>query len=59
MGLLDTLVDGLTQPVRDGLDVLEGLTEGELRVRAAARLGADTVAGMTLSEILEYLQEVQ
>jgi len=50
-----TAIDITTSPVVDTLDVLEGLTEGELRERAALRLGADVVAGMALSEILEAL----
>lgn len=45
-----------TQPVRDGLDILDGLSEGELRLEAAARLGADVVSGMALGEIIEYLK---
>lgn len=44
-------------PVRDGLEVLQGLSEGELRTEAALRLGADVVAGMTVSEIIEALSE--
>lgn len=47
----------MTQPVRDGLDLLDGLTEGEIRTKAALRLGADVVAGMALSEIIEALQD--
>ena len=50
-----TTVNTVTQPVRDGLSVLEGLTEGEIRERAALRLGADVVAGMALGEIIDYL----
>jgi hypothetical protein len=34
-----------TQPIRDGLEVVDGLTEGELRIKAAARLGVDVVSG--------------
>lgn len=55
--LINFAVKTATQPIRDGLDILDGLTEGELRVRAAARLGADVVAGMALSEIIEILTE--
>jgi hypothetical protein len=44
-------------PVRDSLDVLQGLSEGEIRHRAALRLGADVVAGMAMSEIIEALSE--
>jgi len=57
MGLFDDIVDIATAPIRDGLDVLDGLTEGEIRVKAAARLGTDVVAGMALSEILEALDD--
>jgi len=57
MGLFDDIVDIATAPVRDGFDVLEGLTEGEIRTKAAARLGADVVAGMALSEIIEALSD--
>ena len=60
MGIFDLaeiVVKGALAPVRDGLDVLDGLTEGEIRIKAAARLGADVVAGMALEEILEALSE--
>lgn len=52
-----TAVDVGTQPVRDGIEIVEGLTEGELRVRAAARLGADVVAGMTVSQLVEWYND--
>ncbi len=54
---VETVIDIATQPVRDGLDVLSGLTEGELRVKAAARLGADISAGMAASELIEFLSQ--
>lgn len=47
-----------TSPLRNGLDVLEGLTEGEIRVLAAAKLGADVVSGMAMSEVLDALSDV-
>lgn len=47
-------VDIVTQPVRDGLEIIDGLTEGELRSKAALRLGADVASGMALSELLEW-----
>ncbi len=46
-----------TQPIKDGLDVIDGLTEGELREKAILRLGADMVAGMALSELIEWYSE--
>ena len=56
--IVDIVVDSALAPVRDGLDILDGLTEGEIRTKAAARLGADVVAGMALSEILDALDGV-
>jgi hypothetical protein len=54
---INTTVRVVTQPLRDGIEVVQGLTEGELRVHAAARLGADIVAGMALSELVEWYNE--
>lgn len=54
---LGTVAKTAIQPIADGLDVLEGLTEGEIREKAAIRLGADVVAGMALSEVIEALTE--
>lgn len=47
----------VTAPVHSGLDFLDGLTEGEIRARAAVTLGASVVAGMALCEVVEYLKE--
>mgnify|MGYP003660050391 CR=1 FL=1 len=55
--MFGSLIDIVTSPITDTLDVLEGLTEGEIRTKAIARLGADAVGGMVLSEIVEALQE--
>lgn len=52
-----TVIDTATQPIRDVADVVDGLTEGEIRERAALRLGADYVAGMAMSEIIEWYIE--
>lgn len=51
---IGTTVDIATQPIRDGLDILDGLSEGEIREHAILRLGADVVAGMALSEIITW-----
>lgn len=55
--LFDKTIEAATQPIHDGANVIEGLTEGEIRTAAAARLGADVIAGMTISEIIDYLQD--
>lgn len=44
-------------PLTSGLDLLDGLTEGELRVKAALVLGTSVVIGMTLAEVVDYLAE--
>ena len=52
---LGKAVEIATQPLRDGLDVVDGLSEGEIRTMAIARLGADVVSGMAIGEIIEAL----
>lgn len=49
-------VEVATQPIRDGLEIIDGLTEGELRYKATLRLGADVVSGMALGEIVSWYQ---
>ena len=50
-------IEVTTQPLRDGIDILEGLSEGEIREKAILRLGADVVSGMALGEVISYLKE--
>ena len=52
-----TSVDMALSPVHNTIDILEGLSEGELRAIAVARLGADVACGMALSEIIDTLGE--
>jgi hypothetical protein len=47
-------LDRVTQPFDDAVEVVDGLTELELRESAALRLGADVVYGMMLSELVEW-----
>lgn len=53
---IGTTIRETTQPFRDAYDILEGLTEGELRAQAILRLGTDVVAGMALSQVITYLR---
>ena len=53
--IFDDVVDIVTRPVRDVVDVLEGLTEGELRTKAAKRLGTEVVAGMATGAVIAFL----
>jgi len=50
-----TTIGIVTQPIVDGCDLLDGLTEGEFRHKAALRLGADVVSGMAISEVIEAM----
>lgn len=54
---IGTAVEAVTQPVTDTIDVLQGLTEGELRMKAALRLGTEAAASMAVAEIIEVLSE--
>ena len=54
---IGTTIDTATQPIRDGIAVIDGLSEGELRIRAATRLGADVVSGMALGELIEWYSD--
>ena len=55
----ETVVDAVTKPLEDAAEVLDGFSEGELRERAALRLGADVAAGMALSEVISVLRDGQ
>ena len=55
--LLEKTVKATTQPIKDGVEILQGLSEGEIRQQAIARLGVDVVAGMGIAEIIELLKD--
>lgn len=55
--IADAAIDIVTKPIIDAVDVIDGLTEGELRERAALRLGADVAGGMALNELMEWYSE--
>ena len=48
-------VDTATRPLKDTVEILEGLTEGELRTKAIARLGADAVVGLGSAELIDLM----
>lgn len=52
-----TTIDMALSPIHNAAEVLEGLTEGEIRYMAASKLGADVVAGMALNEIIEAMDD--
>lgn len=56
-GIIDDIVDIATKPLRDAVEIIDGLTEGELRTKAIASLGADVVAGMAVSELVEWYND--
>ncbi len=53
--MLDLIARAALKPLRDAAEVLGGLSESDLRERAAIRLGADLVAGMSLGNVVDYL----
>jgi hypothetical protein len=55
-----TTVDIATRPIVDGCDLLDGLTEGEFRHRAALRLGlgGDDVASIATSELIDRVADL-
>lgn len=55
--MFGTIINLITKPLEDAIEVFEGLTEGEIRTKAAIRLGTDIVAGMALSEVIEVMEE--
>jgi len=57
LGVAKVAVDVTLQPVADGLDFLQGMSEGEFRANASLRLGADVVAGMALAELIEVMRD--
>jgi hypothetical protein len=57
--LIQKTVKATTQPIKDGVEILEGLSEGEIRQQAIARLGVDVVAGMGIAELIEVLKDEQ
>jgi len=55
--LLGNIVDIVLSPLDDAIEILEGLTEGELRERAILRLGAGAIVGLGTDEIIGLLAE--
>lgn len=53
--LIKKTVEATTQHIKDGIEILDGLSEGEIRQQAIARLGVDVVAGMCIAELIEEL----
>ena len=55
--LLGDIVDIVLSPLDDAIEILSGLSEGELREKAILRLGTDAIVGLGTSEIIELLAE--
>lgn len=56
---IGTAVDVALAPVRTGVDIIDGLSEGEIRVMAIASLGLDVAVGMGSSELLEWYNNIK
>ena len=55
--LIGDIVDIVLSPLDDAIEILSGLSEGELRERAILRLGAGAIVGLGTDEIIELLAE--
>ena len=55
---IGTVIDMKLGGVRAGLEVLDGLTEGELRLKAAASLGASFVEQASLEQLIEAVKKI-
>lgn len=56
--LIGDIIDIALSPLDDAIEILNGLSEGELRERAILRLGIDAIVGLGTSEIIELLADV-
>lgn len=55
--LIGDVIGVVLSPLDDAIDILSGLSEGELREKAILRLGASAIIGLDTSEIIELLAE--
>lgn len=55
--LIGDVIGVVLSPLDDAIDILSGLSEGELREKAIFRLGASAIVGLDTSEIIELLAE--
>jgi hypothetical protein len=57
--MFDKIIDIVAKPIEniieDTSDVLEGLSECEIRTKAISRLGATAIVGLTTAEIIDLL----
>ena len=49
----------VTAPIRNGIEIIDGLSEGELRTQAILALGLDIASGMSASELIEWYESVK
>lgn len=53
----DMAINTVTSPIRvagDTLDIIGGLTVGQIRTKAIASLGTEIASGMTQTELIEW-----
>ena len=55
--LIEDIMGVVLSPLDDAIEILNGLSEGELREKAILRLGVDAIVGLGTSEIIELLAE--
>lgn len=57
VAVTEVAIDMAVSPIVDGCDLLDGLTEGEFRHKAALRLGAEVVGGMAIEQVIEAMTD--
>jgi hypothetical protein len=55
--LLGAAMDVVISPICNGLDFLDGLTEGEIREKALLRFGADAISGLSIADVIRKLAD--
>lgn len=55
--LIGDVIGIVLSPLDDAIEILSGLSEGELREKAILRLGAGAIVGLGTDEIIELLAE--
>ena len=57
MGLFDKIINSALQPVRDVVNVADGLLEGEIREDAAARLATEALMTLAVGAAIKGLKD--
>jgi len=54
--IVDTTLNSSVNTITNTLDLIDGLTEGEIREKAILELGKEAVSNMTQSQLIDYFE---